>query len=146
MIEIKDKTGKILWIGPLNDLYGLDLENLDLSDAFIQFPLDVSRVKTLNIPKIKDIDAVILDACTAYGCHLHMGTWHVCRTTHCRAGWAIYLAREDGKKLEYALGSRNAGALIYAASRPGKKIPNFFAKNEEAMADLIACAKEGQNE
>ena len=29
-----------------------------------------------------------------------------------------------------------AGTLIYAASRPGKPIPNFYTNNEAAMADI----------
>ena len=27
-------------------------------------------------------------------------------------------------------------ALIYAASRPDQKVPNFYASNDEALADL----------
>lgn len=37
-------------------------------------------------------------------------------------------------------GPAAAGALIYAASRPGERIPNFYASNEEAMADIRECA------
>jgi hypothetical protein len=32
--------------------------------------------------------------------------------------------------------------MIYAASRPGVGIPDFFATNEVAMADLRKCAAE----
>jgi hypothetical protein len=42
--------------------------------------------------------------------------------------------------LEDIYGSAAAGALIYAASRPDKPIPNFYAGNEAAMASIKADA------
>lgn len=75
------------------------------------------------------------------GCALDMGDWHACKTTHCRAGWAINLAGEAGYKLESLVGSCAAGALIYAKSRPGKPVPDFFASTKAAMADIRECAK-----
>lgn len=63
-----------------------------------------------------------------------MGSWHACATTHCRAGWAITLAGEAGKALEQRVGPPAAGSLIYLASVG--YVPNFYATNEDAMADM----------
>jgi hypothetical protein len=63
------------------------------------------------------------------------------RTAHCRAGWAIELAGKAGRDLEKEFGSNAAGALIYAASRPGQPIPNFFVNKKTLMNDIKACAQ-----
>ena len=109
-------------------LTGADLRGADLSRAVLS-----------GVPIVPHIDAAILAAIEAGGT-LDMGDWHTCETTHCRAGWAITLAGEAGAKLETQFGPAAAGALIYAASRPGKLIPDFCATDEDALADLRACA------
>lgn len=109
---------------------GADLRDADLSGADLR-----------SVPVVLNIDASILAAVEAGG-KLDMTTWHRCGTTHCRAGWAITLAGAAGAALEFAMGSAAAGALIYAASRPGKPIPDFYCDNTSAMADLKACAAE----
>lgn len=77
------------------------------------------------------------------GCGLDRARWHhPCGTTHCRGGWAIVKAGQAGKDLEDAIGSNAAAALIYNASRPGRPVPDFYAGDEAAMADLEACAAE----
>lgn len=86
-------------------------------------------------PVIPNIDSAILAAVESPGCE----------TTHCRAGWAVTLAGLPGKMLEERIGPSATGALIYAASRPGKPIPNFFATTEEAMEDMRKCAAESAN-
>ena len=111
------------------DLGGADLGGADLRGAVVDAPP----------PKIEKIDAKILAAIEAGGT-LYMGAWHKCQTTHCRAGWAITLAGEAGAELEAKVGSSAAGALIYAMSRPEKPIPNFYAGDVEALADIKACA------
>jgi hypothetical protein len=72
-----------------------------------------------------------------------MDQWHTCETTHCRAGWAIHLAGVAGKVLEHCCGSNVAGALIHIASSPALegKVPNFFASNEAALADIRRLAE-----
>jgi uncharacterized protein YjbI with pentapeptide repeats len=110
------------------DLRGVDLRGVDLGGAYIL--------------KIKNIDAAILAAIEAPGNELRMSSWHTCGTTHCRAGWAIHLAGDAGYKLEKVVGSAAAGALIYAASRPDKPVPDFLASDADALADLRACAAE----
>jgi hypothetical protein len=67
-----------------------------------------------------------------------MASWHACATTHCRAGWAITLAGEAGAKLEAHVGPSAAGALIYQAS--AGYVPNFYATDAEALADIRAHA------
>ena len=103
---------------------------------------------------IPNIDAAILasieknEAAGTNG--LDMGSWHAapcdetnwCKTTHCRAGYAICLVGKAGFELEHKFGSETAGKMIYAASRPDKPLPNFHATNAEAMADIRACAAE----
>ena len=109
-------------------LSGADLRDADLRDA------DLRRA-----PIIPNIDAAILAAIEAGGT-LNMSEWHTCETTHCRAGWAITLAGPEGKALEDLFGSATAGALIYLASTERKIVPDFYATNEAAMADIRKCA------
>jgi len=71
---------------------------------------------------------------------IEMGCYHTCETTHCRAGWAIVLGGEPGKQLEHMVGSNAAGALIYAVSRPGQRVPDLYATNEDARCDIEMCA------
>jgi hypothetical protein len=84
---------------------------------------------------IQHIDAAILAAIDAPGSSLDMAQWHTCDTTHCRAGWAIHLAGEAGYALQQLVGESLAGALIYAASG-SHPVPDWFATNDAAMADL----------
>ena len=73
---------------------------------------------------------------------LEMGNWHTCETTHCRAGWAVHLAGPVGYFLEAQVGSAAAGALITHASCPWmERVPDFYASNEDALADIRACAE-----
>ena len=88
------------------------------------------------IPKIEHIDDQILRAISAEGCRLEMVTWHTCETTHCRAGWAIRLAGAAGMAIEGLIGTGPAAALIYHMSRPGHPIPDWYASNEDALADI----------
>ena len=119
------------------DLSGADLSGADFSGA------NFSGAKGLPVaPVIARIDAAIVAAIRAEGCLLEMYAWHKCETTHCRAGWAVHLAGDAGHALEQQYGTSVAGALIYAASRPDKPVPNWHVTNEEAMADLIKCAGE----
>lgn len=113
-------------------LSGADLRGAVLSDAL------------KGVPIVENLDSKILAAIEAPGNELNMGSWHTCETTHCRAGWAITLAGAGGAALEFALGSAAAGALIYAASKPGKKIPNFYADNATALEDIRRSAVEEQ--
>lgn len=67
-----------------------------------------------------------------------MSNWHKdgCQTTHCRAGWAIHLAGDAGYALERSFGPSAAGALIFWASCPGQRVPNFVGDNETALKSI----------
>ena len=92
-----------------------------------------------GVPVVPHIDAAILAAIEDGGM-LDMEDWHTCDTTHCQAGWAVVMAGETGRKLEERLGTNAAAALIYAASRPGKPVPDWYASTANALADLRAGA------
>jgi uncharacterized protein YjbI with pentapeptide repeats len=128
----------------LEDAYleGANLEGANLEGAYLEGAyLEGAYLKKLPpVPVVKNIDSKILEAVRAEGNHLDMATWHSCGTTHCRGGWAIQIAGKAGKKLEDATSAELAAILIYGKSRPGKPIPNFYATNANAMADLEACA------
>ena len=96
------------------------------------------RLRHPEVPVIKNLDAKILEAITTGKGSLDMSTWHTCKTTHCRAGWAITLAGEKGHELEEKYASERAGVMIYRASTG--RVPNFFATTETAMEDIRACA------
>jgi hypothetical protein len=96
-----------------------------------------------NIPVIPNIHQALLAAVTEPSHALKMDNWHSCRTTHCRGGWVITLAGEDGKKLEEATTTEFAAMQIYRASSPIRVSPvRFYETNEVAMADIERCAKE----
>ena len=76
-----------------------------------------------------------------------MSEWHSCGTTHCRAGWVISLAGEGGRALEWAMGTPTAAAIIYMASDPTlEKIPDFYANNETALADMKRLAEQQETQ
>lgn len=95
--------------------------------------------KKFVVPVIPKIDRAILDAISKDGL-LEMTKWHTCKTTHCRAGWAIHLAGRRGRLLEKRYGSAVAGALIYYAS--AGYVPDFYATNWEAIEDIRQHAEE----
>ena len=98
------------------------------------------RERHPNVPVVEHLDARILAAVDSGG-SLEMSDWHVCETTHCRAGWAVHLAGEAGYALERTLGGTEyAGRAIYRASTG--RSPYFFASTEEALEDLRRCAAE----
>ena len=72
-----------------------------------------------------------------------MGSWHTCNTTHCRAGWVVFLAGEGGKLLEEKTETAFAAMAIYRASSDIRVSPNmFYVSDEEALKDMKRCAEE----
>jgi len=142
------------------DLSGLDLHGLDMSGANLS-GADLRKANLSGadlwgaklrgaklrgavfnwdqIPLVVNIDATILSALEGDGT-LDMADWHTCDTTHCRAGWAVMLAGEEGRKLEEQLGTNAAAALICARSG-SHPVPNWYADNETALNDIKARAK-----
>ena len=87
-----------------------------------------------EVPVVEALDAKLLSILESGKGKLKMSTWHTCRTTHCRAGWAITLAGDAGKVLEEKYGPLRAGTLIYRASTG--HVPHFFATDERALEDI----------
>ena len=87
------------------------------------------------IPKIENIHSRIYEAVSQPEA-LNMGTWHTCETTHCRAGWAVHLAGEAGKKLETQFNTELAAMLIYRESGSPINPARFYDSNEDALADM----------
>lgn len=111
-------------------------------DRAIDFGLATAVVRLLGdrLQPLLRLDRAVLSAVEAPGCSLYMGSYHHCETTHCRAGWAITL-HPLGRDLEAAFGPWLAGAVIYQVSTG--RVPNFFASDEAALADIRACAADG---
>jgi len=100
------------------------------------------RGEEFTPPKTLNIHQKIYAAASQSGA-LDMDDWHACETTHCRAGWAVTLAGEDGKELEAQIGTSIAAMVIYRASSDIKVSSSmFYVSNEEALEDMKRCAEE----
>jgi hypothetical protein len=93
-------------------------------------------------PVIADIHQTVYAAASAPKA-LDMRHWH-CGTTHCRAGWVVTLAGEEGKALEEATSTLHAAMLIYRASDPTWRMSDFLASNESALNDMKLLAIQGK--
>lgn len=95
-----------------------------------------------QVPTIANLHQTVFAAASKPDA-LYMGDWHTCETTHCRAGWIVFLAGEKGKALEKSSSTLFAAMQIAKASSPIKISPvRFFDKNDVAMADMQRCAEE----
>jgi len=95
-----------------------------------------------KVPVIENIHQKVLEAVLLPDA-LNMSDWHTCDTTHCRGGWVIHLAGDDGYKLEQQTDTLFAAMQIYKKSSPIKVSPTrFFETNIIAMADIKRCAEE----
>jgi ribosomal protein S11 len=71
-----------------------------------------------------------------------MESWHSCDTTHCRAGWVVHLAGEEGYELERKTSTPFAAMQIYHKSSEIKVSPvRFYEDNKKAMEDIKQCAE-----
>jgi hypothetical protein len=91
------------------------------------------------VPVIENINQRLLEAVSAPEA-LDMSDWHTCNTTHCRAGWVVHLAGEDGYALERFHNTALAAQLIYAASGSPISPVRFYENDETAMADIKRMA------
>jgi hypothetical protein len=127
-------------------LSGADLRGAVLSGAFLSgadlIDADLSGAVLRDAPKIKNIHQAVYAAASSPGA-LDMGQWHnACGTAHCRAGWVVTLAGDEGKALERRIGTPAAATLIYLASDPTiERFPNFYTDNDTALADMKAMAE-----
>jgi len=117
------------------DLSGANLRGADLSGA------DLSYANLNYAPIIPNIHQRVYEAASQPDA-LDMGDWHKCGTTHCRAGWVVVLAGDEGKALEDSIGTAAAASLIYLASDPTlEKFPSFYCSNDEALEDMKRLAE-----
>jgi hypothetical protein len=70
-----------------------------------------------------------------------MSDWHMCGTTHCRAGWAVHLAGEDGYALERETSTSFAAMQLFKKSGLPISPAKFFGTNDEALADMKVMAE-----
>ena len=105
------------------------------SDAAVKYILSLLGD---YVPPINNLDAMILDAVKGPHCNLVMDDFHSCKTTHCRAGWAMTISTV-GDKLEEYFGPWMAGALIYQKSTGA--IPDFFETDDNAMKSMRFAAR-----
>ncbi len=123
----------------LEDAYlkGAILEGAILEGAILRGAIENLE----DVPVIKDIHKKVYEAVTADSNTLDMNDWHICETTHCRAGWVTTVAGKEGAKLEDRIGVAAAAYAIYYKSDPDIGGPiDFFASNEVAMADIKKMA------
>ena len=70
-----------------------------------------------------------------------MDTWHTCQNTHCRAGWVVTLAGEEGKALEAFFDTPLAAMKILDASSLLQVSPvRFFEANDDALREMKKLA------
>jgi hypothetical protein len=117
------------------NLSGANLSEANLNQVTF-FRALLTGAQLDNPPIVPDLDGQILRLVEANPAALNMDNWHTCRTTHCRAGWAIVLAGPAGAALQAQWGPATAGALIYAASYPNLTIPHFLDSHHEALTDI----------
>lgn len=93
------------------------------------------------VPKIDNIHQELLRTLEQPENTLNMKDWHICMTAHCRAGWIVVIAGEEGRKLEMQTTTEFAATLIYRASSD-IRVPRdtFYADDDTAMADIRDCA------
>ncbi len=116
------------------------LRDADLSGATLRYA-NLRGANLSDVPTIPNIHQAVYQAANAPQA-LDMSDWHTCDTTHCRGGWVITLAGEEGKKLEQKIGTAAAAALIYLKSDPNlEKVPSFHCSNDAAMEDMKRLAE-----
>jgi len=119
------------------DLSGLNLRKLDMRGADLsEANLSGTILDWDEIPLVPNLDAAILAVIEAGG-QLDMNRWHTCDNTHSWAGWAVVLAGKAGEDLEILIGTNAAASLICTKSGShGSCVPNWYANDEEALADI----------
>lgn len=101
-----------------------------------------NTIAGLKVPVIDNIHQTIRQQVSNPD-SLDMSSWHTCDTTHCRAGWVVFLAGKEGMELETKTSTEFAALQIYKASSEIKVSPvRFYEPNEVAMADINRCAEE----
>lgn len=92
------------------------------------------------VPVIPDIHGLVY-AAVSQPKALDMSSWHTCETTHCRAGWVVHLAGDEGRALERFHNTDLAARLIYRASGYDINPARFHDSNADALADMKKLAE-----
>lgn len=121
-------------------LAGVDIRGVptqDLLDAGIWFGREYAGIDVAGL-YVYRLHRAVADAVGDHAEHLDMGTWHTsCGTAHCRAGWAVTLAGEQGEALEESVGTERAATTIYRISDPSRiDLPLFFVSRRSAHRDI----------
>jgi hypothetical protein len=138
-----DLSGAVLSGADLRGAYlrGAYLRAAYLRDAHLS-GADLRGAYLSGAPKIENIHQAVYAAASSPGA-LDMAQWHnACGTAHCRAGWVVTLAGDEGKALEDRIGTPAAATLIYLASDPTiERFPDFYTDDDTALADMKAMAE-----
>ncbi len=122
------------------NLQGANLRGANLEGAYLRN----ANLQGANLPwvtSIPNLDELLREQILAHPETFDMSQWHICETTHCRAGWYTIFSPE-GRLLESLYGTAVAAALIYHAAYPDKLIPNWLASEEEVRQELGVLEKE----
>ena len=93
----------------------------------------------LVIPKIDRLHTKVLAAASVPGA-LDMSEWHTCGTCHCRAGWIVRLAGDEGRALESEFSTEFAAMLIASESGHPISPSRFYDSDEDALKDMKRMA------
>jgi len=97
--------------------------------------------KLPTVPLIPDFHKAIYAAASHPG-SLAMENVHTCENTHCRGGWMIALAGNDGTEMEDYWGWEMAAMLIYKANTGVPINPcRFYDSNADALKDMKRLAE-----
>jgi hypothetical protein len=92
------------------------------------------------VPIIENIHSAVY-AAVSQPKALDMGSWHACETTHCRAGWVVHLAGEQGYALERFFDTPLAAQMIYRASGYDINPCRFHDRGDVALEDMKRLAE-----
>jgi hypothetical protein len=98
------------------------------------------------VPFVENIHQRVYEAIIENPKSFNMGSWHgqnSCGTTHCRAGWVIELAGEQGYALQKQTSPTFAALQIYKASCPELPVSpyRFHESNGLALANIKEYAE-----
>jgi hypothetical protein len=108
-----------------------------------EFPVLYPNAPLFSVPQIKNIHQKVYAAASQPGA-LDMRDWHSeCGTAHCRAGWVVKLAGDEGEALErITFMTGYTAMLIYAASGYEIDEDRFHDSKAAALADMKRLAEE----
>jgi hypothetical protein len=101
------------------------------------------------VPFVEKIHQRVYEAIIENPKSFNMGSWHgqnSCGTTHCRAGWVIELAGEQGYALQKQTSPTFAALQIYKASCPELPVSpyRFHESQFIALANIKEYAEKEQ--